>query len=112
MNRTNPRLNDGMALEAAQSSQGPMPDDDDFVTMTELGVLYRVSAREVGKTLKEAKMRAPDGLPTTCAIELGLTRKFPGPQPWIPLWKWHRVKILPYLEYHGLEKIEAIPGGV
>ena len=82
--------------------------DSDFWTLTELGYNYfgGISGKEVGKTLKAAKMRTPDGKPTSTAIELGLTQKFEGPQPWIPLWKWHKEKILPYLEYHGLERVE------
>ena len=62
--------------------------DSDFWTLTELGHNYfgGISGKEIGKTLKAAKLRTPDGKPTSTAIELGLTQKFEGPQPWIPLW--------------------------
>jgi len=84
--------------------------DSDFWTLTELGHNYfgGISGKEVGKTLKLARLRTPDGKPTSSAIELGLTRKFDGPQPWIPLWKWHKEKVLPYLKNHGLEVIEVV----
>ena len=84
-----------------------MSDDDDFITLTELSrVFVDASSHDVGKALKAAEMRMPDGQPTIRAIELGLTRRFEGPQPWIPVWKWHRDRILFYLEYHGLKRIE------
>ena len=87
--------------------------DSDFWTLTELGKNYfGVSSHEVGKTLKSAKLRTKDGKPTSTAIELGLVRKFEGPQPWIPLWKWHKEKVLPYLKHHGLEVIEVPQPGL
>ena len=86
--------------------------DSDFWTLTELGQNYfGVSRNEVGKTLKLAKLRTADGEPTPTAIELGLTRKCEGPQPWIPVWKWHKKKTLPYLKLHGLEVIESPESG-
>lgn len=85
--------------------------DDDYVTMSELGPLFNATARKVGKTLKLANLRTLDGQPTTRAIERGLTRKFDGPQPWIPLWKWHKDKILFYLEYYGLRRVKTVENG-
>ena len=85
--------------------------DDDYVTMSELGPLFGTTSHQIGKTLKVANLRTPTGNPTLPAIERGLTRRFEGPKPWIPLWKWHKEKILFYLEYYGLRRVETAANG-
>jgi hypothetical protein len=85
-----------------------MSDDNEYITLTELSRLFvNASSHDVGKALKAVGMRMPDGQPTTRAIELEVTRRFEGPQSWIPVWKWHKDRILFYLEYDGLKRIDS-----
>jgi len=75
----------------------------DYCTLTTIGKRFDVSSRRVGKTLKEVGLRTPDGEPTTAAIKSGLVTKVEGPKPWILLWLWHSERVLPFLEFGGLE---------
>lgn len=72
----------------------------DWLTLTELGRLYGVSAVHTGKLLQGAGLRQLDGLPSPEALRLGLAHRrhsCPSRQT-----LWHREGCAPHLERQGL----------
>jgi len=79
---------------------------DRFCTMRQLGAEFGVSSHVIGRALKEMGLRTPDGQPSCRAQENGLVKLAVGPQPWIPLWLWHKERTTALLEEAGFEAAE------
>ena len=64
---------------------------DTYISLTALGQIYGVNARDVGAWLKGLGLRQPDGRPSWDAIEQGLVQEraleYGG-----HFWHWHREK--------------------
>lgn len=62
---------------------------NEYITLTALGQIYAVNARDVGTWLKNLSLRHPDGRPTREAVEQGLVQEraleYGG-----RFWHWHR----------------------
>ncbi len=77
----------------------PPPSLPDWLTLTEMGRLYGISAVTTGKLLQGAGLRQLDGLPSVEALRLGLAQKrhsCPSRQT-----LWHRLGCAPHLERQG-----------
>jgi len=79
---------------------------DEFCTMRKLGALFGVTSHVIGRELKGLGLRTSDGQPSCRARESGLAKLVEGPQPWIPLWVWHREMTVAILEGAGFEVSE------
>lgn len=70
---------------------------DAYISLTALGAIYGVNARDVGAWLKGLGLRYPDGRPTREAVEQGLVQEraleYGG-----RFWHWHREKSLAILD--------------
>lgn len=69
----------------------------EYITLTELGEIYGVGARDVGSWLKGLGLREEDGRPSTEAIRDGLVRERPLEQDGY-FWLWHRDKTCEVLD--------------
>lgn len=83
---------------------------DRFCSMRELGADFNVSSHVIGRALKEMGLRTPDGKPSYRAQDNGLVMQAAGPQPWIPLWLWHRELTTALLEDAGFEAVSSLTG--
>ena len=79
-----------------------------FCTMRQLGEVFGVSSHVIGRALKQMGLRTQDGKPTYRAQENGLVMLAAGPQPWVPLWLWHRELTTALLEDAGFECISSL----
>ncbi|MFN9646402.1 MAG: hypothetical protein ACK6BG_15080 [Cyanobacteriota bacterium] len=78
----------------------PPPSLPDWLTLTEMGRLYGISAVYTGKLLQGAGLRQLDGLPSAEALRLGLALRrhcTPNRQT-----LWHREGCAPHLERQGV----------
>ena len=80
--------------------------NDTFCTMRNLGTVFGVSSHVIGRALKQMNLRTQDGQPSYLAQENGLVKLAEGPQPWIPLWLWHKERTVALLEGVGFEVVE------
>lgn len=80
--------------------------DNDFVTLTTLGEIYGVCARDVGMWLKECGLRGPDGQPTAEAVSQGLVRERPLEYGGT-FWVWHKARTCGVLD-----RFRSRPGGL
>ena len=80
--------------------------NDTFCTMRSLGAEFGVSSHFIGRLLKEMGLRTPDGQPSYRAQDNGLVKLAVGPQPWIPLWLWHKELTTALLVDAGFEVAE------
>jgi hypothetical protein len=87
--------------------------NDDYCTMRSLGVYFGVSSHTIGRALKSLRVRTRDGQPTPRAKECGLVKLVEGPQPWVPLWLWHREMTVAILEGAGWKRADSpqVAGG-
>ena len=85
-----------------------MSDRFSFSTMRQLGEIFGVSSHVVGRALKQMGLRTPDGKPTYRAQDDGLVMLAAGPQPWVPLWLWHRELTTALLEEAGFEAVSSV----
>jgi hypothetical protein len=84
-------------VDAAMSTHRSVPE---WLTLTELGRLYGISAVHTGKLLQSAGLRQLDGLPSPEALRLGLAHRrhsCPSRQT-----LWSRAGCAPHLEGQGL----------
>jgi len=86
-----------------------------FVTLTVLGELYGVGARDVGAWLKSLGLRQPTGWPSREAVLRGFTLERPLACG-VSFWLWHRARVCHELDMMGyprggsLAKIEEFDG--
>lgn len=80
-----------------------------FITLTRLGQIYGVGARDVGSWLKGLSLRHDDGRPTKEAIEQGLVQErsleYGG-----CFWHWHREKACAILDGMCYKRAEQQAG--
>jgi hypothetical protein len=69
----------------------------DYITLTALGAIYGVAARDVGTWLKGLGLREPDGRPSREAIEQGYVRDCPLEHGGY-FWLWERDKTCSVLD--------------
>lgn len=112
---TGPTAGDSRAAEPAPTSPGgpdghdrPEPagtDSSPWLTLTDLGRLYGISALHCGRLLSDAGLRDADGQPTASALEEGCAsgrqRQRQGNQPF-----WHREGCRGAFEAVGLETVQ------
>ena len=79
---------------------------DRFSTMRQLGEVFGVSSH-VSVGLETVGLRMPDGKPSCRRQENGLVKLAVGPQPWIPLWLWHKERTAALLKEAGFEAVET-----
>lgn len=72
----------------------------EWLTLTEIGRLYGISAVHIGKLLQAAGLRQLDGLPSPEALRLGLAHRRHSCPTRQTL--WHREGCAPHLERQGL----------
>jgi hypothetical protein len=75
---------------------------NEFETMKEIGKLFGVSSRAVGKKLKELGFRTADGRPSSEAFALQLVQQHFADDGEHYLWAWSVGKTVPLLEKAGL----------
>lgn len=76
----------------------------DWLSLTELGRLYGISAVHTGKLLVHAGLRSPDGFPTARSLQKGLALcQHPGDHHQA---LWSRQGCGPHLERQGLELLQ------
>jgi hypothetical protein len=73
--------------------------DTDYATLTEIGSLYGVPARKVGRWLRRARLRDKRGNPINAGLQL--TAKFPTPNGRREFYAWHLRDTLAVLEWLG-----------
>ena len=81
---------------------------DRFCTMRQLGADFGVSSHFIGRVLKQIGLRTPGGQPSCRAQDNGLVKLAKGPQPWIPLWLWHKERTTALLEEAGFEAVSSV----
>lgn len=72
----------------------------DWLSLTDLGRVYGISAVHTGKLLLAAGLRLPDGEPSPAALEAGLAQRQHSGRHHQAL--WHREGCAPHLERQGL----------
>ena len=72
---------------------------EEFWTMKEIGAMCGITSHKVGKKLKEAGLRTPDGKPSQRAFDQGYVKKRWGFERLeIYNWTWHKDKVIAVLE--------------
>jgi len=79
---------------------GPQPLTGEWLSLTDLGRVYGVSAVHTGKLLQAAGLRLADGDPSPSALAAGLAQRQHSGQHRQAL--WHRQGCAPHLEGQGL----------
>jgi hypothetical protein len=76
--------------------------------MRQLGADFAVSSHFIGRALKEMGLRTQDGHPSYQVQEAGLVKLAKGPQPWVPLWLWHKERTTALLEDAGFLAVSSV----
>lgn len=86
--------------------------ENEYVTMTDLGNIYGVSSHKVGKWLRELGLRNADGSPSAEAFSEKLVVQRPSTQPGTYFYVWNRVlttALLDGMQYPRIQKIKTDP---
>lgn len=90
---------------ALHSGAAPVGEASPWLTLTDLGRLYGISAVHCGRLLSEAGLRDPEGQPTSHALDSGCAterqRQHQGGQPF-----WHRQHCRRAFEAAGLVTVQ------
>jgi len=83
--------------------------DETYISLTKLGKLYGVGARDAGTWLKNLSLRHPDGRPTKESVQQGLFQErsleYGG-----CFWHWHREKTCAILDGMGYKRASEQAG--
>lgn len=79
----------------------------EYITLTELGKLYGVGARDVGGWLKGLRLREENGWPSREAIKEGIVRE--RRSEWGSAWHWHREKTCAVLDGMCYPRAGTVP---
>ena len=82
--------------------------DKKYITITELGAIFGMTRVEMGRKLKQLRLRERNGDPSAVAFHLEMVAKTTGPQSWITLWLWHADWTVRYLEHAGLRRLDHV----
>jgi hypothetical protein len=86
-----------------------MMNKDTYISLTLLGQIYGVKARDVGAWLKNLSLRHPDGRPTREAVQQGLVQErsleYGGSH-----WLWHKEKSTAILDGMCYQRAEQQVG--
>ena len=90
-------------------------ENNEYISLTELGQLYRVSSHAVGKWLKILNLRMQNGKPSPRAFYEGFVSQQPSRQPDTFFYVWNRkmtTELLDRMEYPRVktESEEAVQG--
>jgi len=83
--------------------------DKKYIAITELGAIFGMTRVEMGRKLKQLRLRERNGDPSAVAFHYEMVAKTTGPQPWITLWLWHADRTIMFLEHAGLRRIHHAP---
>ncbi|MEB3201148.1 MAG: hypothetical protein VKK62_11565 [Synechococcaceae cyanobacterium] len=86
---------------AVSASGGDSPDSSEWLSLTDLGRQYGVSAVLIGKMLRQSGLRLSSGEPSPEALRAGLALRQQAGHHHQAL--WHRLYCAPYVEAQGLE---------
>jgi hypothetical protein len=75
-----------------------------YLSQTDLGKMYGVTAFRIGKWLIEAGMRGKNGIPTAYALRMGITQQRPSTNPGTYYWVWSRDAVIEIFHDLGYEK--------
>jgi hypothetical protein len=89
-----------LGAPAASPTSGLQPLSGEWLSLTDLGRVYGVSAVHTGKLLQAAGLRLADGDPSPSALAAGLAQRQHSGQHRQAL--WHRQGCAPHLEGQGL----------
>jgi hypothetical protein len=82
--------------------------NEQYATLTELGVVFGVTRNAIGKRLKEIGLRTSGGKPSSRAFGEGfVSQRWVVDRPGIYLWAWDKQKTIAELERSGLRR--AVP---
>ncbi|MDY3558438.1 hypothetical protein R5W23_005553 [Gemmata sp. JC673] len=76
----------------------------EFLSLTEIGRLYGVSSHQVGKWLKETKLRTQDGKPSHTAFDWGLVTTRPSRGFATYYYVWDADKVTGIIDAAGHER--------
>jgi hypothetical protein len=85
----------------------------EYLSMKEIGALYGVSSHVVGRALKDAGLRTPEGKPSSRAFEEDAVTQRHSDDGDTYFWIWDVAKVTPILERAGLTRVSdatADPG--
>jgi len=92
------------ASAPSTGASAPQRREPDWLSLTELGRLYGISAVHTGRVLDQAGLRLKGGSPTASALEAGLALcQHPGHHHQA---LWSHQGCAPYLESQGLEPLQ------
>lgn len=83
---------------------------NEFISITDLGKLFGLKSRTMGKLLVTVGLRTTDGNATQEAIEAGFTKRIPTNRtPGIAFTVWHAAKTIQRLEGAGYRRVVQAP---